>query len=202
MSASEPRVAPTTPADWDDETRELIERTSRHNDGKVLNVMSTMARHPDLLKRWMPFGSYVLGANTLPKRARELVTLRVGLLAGSAYEWAQHVSIARTVGCTDEEIERVVDGLEASGWEPADRALLRATDELMRTDAVTDTTWEALVEHWDERQRIDLVFTIGQYRMVSMALNTFGVQIEDGVERYPPALFEDGRFAGGKGGRG
>jgi hypothetical protein len=37
--------------------------------------------------------------------------------------------------------------------------------------------------------------------MVSMALNTFGVQIEDGVERFPPALFEDGRFAGGNGGR-
>jgi len=97
MPPSEPRVPPTTPADWDDETRALLERIARHNDGKVLNVLSTVARHPELLKHWMPFGNHVLGANTLPKRARELVTLRTGLLAGSAYEWVQHVSIARAV---------------------------------------------------------------------------------------------------------
>ncbi|MET0912674.1 MAG: hypothetical protein ABWZ68_05190, partial [Acidimicrobiales bacterium] len=80
-------------------------------------------------------------------------------------------------------------------WAPSDQALLQATDELMRDDNVTDATWAALVEHWDEQQRIDLVFTIGQYRMISMALNTFGVQIEDGVERFPAALFASGRFA-------
>lgn len=201
MNRSEPRVPPTTPDDWDDETRALLERISRHNDGKVLNVLSTVARHPELLKHWMPFGNHVLGANTLPKRARELVTLRTGLLAGSAYEWVQHVSIARAVGCTDEEIERVVAGPDAPGWAPDDRALLQATDELMAADDVTDPTWADLVEHWDEQQRIDLVFTIGQYRMVSMALNTFGVQIEDEVvERFPPDLFEDGgRFAAGNG---
>jgi len=28
---------------------------------------------------------------------------------------------------------------------------------------------------------IDLVFTVGQYTMVSMALNSFGVQLEDDV---------------------
>ena len=201
MPAAGPRVHPTTPEDWDDDTRALLERVSRHNDGKVLNVLSTVARHPVLLQRWMPFGNHVLGTNTLPKRERELVTLRTGLLAGSAYEWVQHVSIARAVGCTDEEIERVVAGADAPGWIPADRALLQATDELMRTDAVTDATWAALVEHWDEQQRIDLVFTVGQYRMISMALNTFGVQIEDDVvERFPPALFQDGRFGAGNGG--
>jgi alkylhydroperoxidase family enzyme len=148
----------------------------------------------------MPFGNHVLGSNTLPKRARELATLRVGLLAGSAYEWVQHVSIARAVGCTDEEIERVVEGPDAEGWDAADRAVLRATDELMADDVVGDETWAALVEHWTEQQRIDLVFTVGQYRMISMALNTFGVPIEDDVtERFPAELFERGRFADGGG---
>ncbi len=126
-----PRVPLSGPDDWDDDTAALLEKVARHNDGKVLNVLSTVARHPVLLQKWMPFGNHILGTNTLPKRERELATLRVGLLAGSVYEWVQHVSIARAVGCTDEEIERVVAGPDAPGWGPADRALLRATDELM-----------------------------------------------------------------------
>jgi alkylhydroperoxidase family enzyme len=200
---TEPRVSTTTPDDWDEDTAALLAKVSRHNDGKVLNVLSTVARHPDLLKRWMPFGNHILGTNTLPKRARELATLRVGLLAGSVYEWVQHVSIARAVGCTDDEIERVVAGPDASGWAPADQALLQAADELMAGDTVSDATWASLVEHWSEQQRIDLVFTVGQYRMISAALNTFGVQIEDDVtERFPAELFESGRFAAGNGGSG
>ena len=31
---------------------------------------------------------------------------------------------------------------------------------------------------------MDLVFTVGQYHMVSMALNSFGVQLDDGVEGF------------------
>ena len=81
----------------------------------------------------------------------------------------------------------------------ADRALLRATDELMRDHFVSDATWAALCEHWSEEQRIDLVFAVGQYCMVSMALNTFGVQIEPGVERFPSELFESGAFDGRRG---
>ena len=52
--------------------------------------------------------------------------------------------------------------------------------------------------HWSEQQRMDVVFTVGQYRMISAALNTFGVQIEDDVvERFPPELFASGPFAAG-----
>jgi hypothetical protein len=32
---------------------------------------------------------------------------------------------------------------------------------------------------------MDLVFTVGQYHVVSMALNSFGVQLEDGAPPLP-----------------
>ena len=32
---------------------------------------------------------------------------------------------------------------------------------------------------------MDLVFTVGQYALVSMALNTLGVQLDDGVPGFP-----------------
>jgi 4-carboxymuconolactone decarboxylase len=40
--------------------------------------------------------------------------------------------------------------------------------------------WAELAQHFEERQRMDLVFTVGQYTQVSMLLNTFGVQLDEG----------------------
>jgi hypothetical protein len=52
---------------------------------------------------------------------------------------------------------------------------------------VSDATWDALAELGD-KGRMDLVFTVGQYTQVSMILNSFGVQLEDGDEADPDLL--------------
>ena len=54
-------------------------------------------------------------------------------------------------------------------------SLLRAADELHDDACVTEATYRAIAERYDERQMLDLVFTVGQYHLVSMALNTFRV---------------------------
>jgi alkylhydroperoxidase family enzyme len=190
-------VLPTTPADWDDDTRRLLDGLAAHNGGVVMNVLATVAHHPKLLKRWTVFGNHVMGASTLPARERELAILRTGLLARSDYEWAQHVSIARRSGCTDDEIVRVIVGPDAPEWSADDRAVLRATDELVGDQFISNGTWDALSERWSVQQCLDLVFTVGQYLLVSMALNTLGVQIEEGVERFPASLFAGGHFGRG-----
>ena len=43
-------------------------------------------------------------------------------------------------------------------------------------DRSTAYTWATLSEHLDEHQRMDLVFTIGCYGALAMAINTFGVE--------------------------
>ena len=50
---------------------------------------------------------------------------------------------------------------------------------------ITDATWQALSERYDTKQLMDLVFTVGQYNLVSMALNTLGVQLDEGVDGFP-----------------
>ena len=44
---------------------------------------------------------------------------------------------------------------------------------------VSDATWQALAGHYSTEQLIDAVFTVGQYNMVSWALNSFGVPLDD-----------------------
>ena len=59
-----------------------------------------------------------------------------------------------------------------------DRTVLAAVDELLDKYELSDATWSALGERFDDRQRMDLVFTVGCYVTVSMALKTFGVELE------------------------
>jgi len=192
MRIRQPRIQPTTAADWTDDSRPVMSANSR--GGPPLNVFATIARHPKLLKRWVVFANHVLNGSTLPARERELIILRTGFLCRSGYEWAQHAAIGRVAGLTNEEIERLTIGSTASGWSATDRTLLEATEELVRDQFIADATWAALRTAWSEQQLMDIVFAVGQYTLVSMALNSFGVQLEDTTERFPADQFVDGLF--------
>lgn len=178
-----PRIPPLTLADADDRTRELLGALSdlRADDTSVLNVFTTMAHHPELLRRWLGFANHVLLQSTLPARERELAILRVGWRCRAPYEWGQHVVVGRRSGVTDEDVARIADGPDAPGWSPREAAILRAVDELHDHSTISDTTWAALGAELTTQQCMDLVFAIGQYHLVSFALNAFGVERDDGV---------------------
>ena len=150
-----------------------------------LNITKTRAHHPELADAWGSFAGYVFRGSTLPPRHRELLILRIGYLCGSEYEWGQHARIARGVGLSDEEIVRVTEGPEAAGWSSFESTLLRAADELERDAAISDRTWAELEARYDTKQLMDVVFTVGEYNLVSMALKSFRVQLDEGVEGFP-----------------
>ncbi len=192
MRLRQPRILPVTEAEWTEDSRPVLAPNAAR--GPLLNVFSTIARHPKLLKRWVVFANHVLNGSTLPARERELVILRTGFLCRSGYEWAQHATIGRAAGLTDDEIIRLTVGSTDAGWADHDRTLLQASEQLVADHFVDDSTWTALAATWSQQQLMDLVFAVGQYTLVSMALNTFGVQLEGTTERFPADQFVDGLF--------
>jgi 4-carboxymuconolactone decarboxylase len=149
-------------------------------NGRDLNLFKVLMHHPDLARRWTVFAGHVLRKQTLPARARELLILRIGWLNQASYEWAQHVVIAKREGISAEEIERIKQGPKA-GWEPPDAMLLQAVDDLFENSVISDAVWTGLSAKYSTQQMIDLVFTVGQYNLVSWALNSFGVPLDDNV---------------------
>jgi len=187
-----PRIQPVSLDDADPETRELLGALStlRGDDAEVLNVFKTMAQHPKLMKRWLVFANHVLTKSTLSGRDRELAILRAGWRCDAPYEWGQHVAIGRREGITDDEVARIAAGPDAPGWSAHDAAILRAVDELHDHSTISDGTWATLTETYDGQQCMDLVLAIGQYHLVSFALNAFGVERDDGIDDpaipFPP----------------
>lgn len=170
-----PRITPLPKDEQSDDQRELLAVTGR---GRPLNIFLTLVRAPGLFRRWSPFGGKLLNGGKLPARDRELVILRVAWRCECAYEWGQHVSIAREAGVADDEIRRVAVGADAPGWSAHETALLRAVDELHDDHCITDATWQALAVTYTTEQMIELPMLAGHYALLAGALNSFGVQLE------------------------
>lgn len=186
MRLNEPRIEPLQEADWDDAAQKLLApmlagKGVNGGQAEVFNIFKTLAHHPDLARRWLVFGNHILGKSTLPAREREILILRIGYLCQAGYEWGQHVVIGKRCGMTVADINACKTGPATPGLSDADRLLLQATDELHDDAHIADATWRGLAEHFSKQQLMDLVFTVGQYNMVSMALNSFGVQLDEGL---------------------
>lgn len=54
-------------------------------------------------------------------------------------------------------------------------------DELEADSGLSDDTYRALAAELDDRQLMDLVFTVGTYGLLAMVLNTFEVELDPGL---------------------
>lgn len=158
------------------EDRETVEKNAMN--GQIFNIFKVLAHHPKLVKRWTPFAGHVLGKQTLAFRDRELLILRIGWLNQAEYEFAQHELIAKKGGVTDADVENVKKGPKGA-WSEHEAALMQAADDLYENSVVSDATWAVLSKKYSTEQLMDVVFTIGQYNLVSWALNSFGVPLDD-----------------------
>jgi 4-carboxymuconolactone decarboxylase len=185
MRLSQPRIAPVAVADLDDDQRAAL-ATSMRDGRPPLNIFATLVRAPKALTRFLQWGEYVLSRrNNLSARDREILILRVGFLCKSGYEFTQHKIIGLREGLKEHEIEAIKEGASSINWNPAEASLLRAADELVFDHFISDATWAKLNEHFDQKQCMDVVFTVGQYTQVSMMLNSFGVQLDPGQTLDP-----------------
>jgi len=183
MKLSQPRITPLAESEWTEEQRKILEPFYR--EGQLYNVAGTLSRHWAAWKKFGVWAFHIMGeTSTLSPREREILILRIGWLCQAEYEWAQHVVFGKKAGLTDEEIARIKEGPDHPDWASFDATLLRATDELHADALISDATWKALSEKYNTHQLMDVVFTVGQYNMVSMVLNSFGVQLDKGVKGF------------------
>ncbi len=159
------------------EDREAVEKNAMN--GQVFNIFKVLAHNPKLLKRWTPFAGHILSKQTLSFRDREMLILRIGWLNQAEYEFAQHEQIARRGGLSEADIENIKQGPKAAGWSEHEAALMQLADDLFENSVASDTTWATLSKTYSTEQLMDAVFTVGQYNLVSWALNSFGVPLDD-----------------------
>jgi len=193
QSEPAPRITPLLPSEWDERILDALRAfpqglnfvLTRWKDGGVdargMNVLGTLAHHPALAKAYLTFNAHVSSASTLPVRTRELAILRISWLRQSSYEFVQHLILGLRAGLTAQEMARAQRGPDAPGWDCADADLVRAVDELHLHACIQKATWERLAARMNTAQLMDLVFLIGCYDMLAMAIKSFATRLEPGV---------------------
>lgn len=176
------RIATITPEQENDpKVREYfaaMEGPGGRAGGSKLNLVLTLARYPELAIRYHGFGMQFINFSSLPHRLAEIITVRAAWLYRSDYEWTKHVAKAKRYGVTDGEIEAIRDGSFGGTLSRLERHALRATDQLHAHVAIDDATWAALSAELDDRQMLDLLFTVGSYAMLAMVINGARIQNE------------------------
>ncbi|OBJ79357.1 carboxymuconolactone decarboxylase [Mycobacterium gordonae] len=156
-----------------------------------LSIFQTLLNHPQLAGPFNDLLATMLWHGALDRRLRELVIMRIGWLTECNYEWTQHWRVASRLGVSAEDLLGVRDWRSHNGFGPTERAVLAATDDVVRDGAVSAASWADCERELggDKTVLIELVTVIGAWRMVSSILQSLEVPLEEGVAAWPP----DGR---------
>jgi alkylhydroperoxidase family enzyme len=175
------RLAPLTPAQWTEETRDFFADAygpQARETGTTFTMPLTFARHPELTKAIFEFSRKVQATAGISKELREIVISRVAWIYQAGYEWGHHHRYMRDLGMGDAHVEGIKTGPDAAIWSDRERAALRAVDETILTREMTDATWAALNAHLTEKEIIDVLVLAGQYIMLAGVFNAVGLQLE------------------------
>ena len=142
-------------------------------------ALEILIRHAELYKAHIEVAKKYLSDCEMSIRDRELAILRIGWLSQAPFEWGAHVKIGKRNGITSEEIEWVIEGSSAEGWNSHDRAIVRAMEELHFDSMISDDTWADLAEFFNDKKLIELVILAGQYKTVAYYQNALRLPLPE-----------------------
>ena len=133
-----------------------------------LNIFRMMAHAETCALPLMRLGNAILHRQALGERHRELLILQVAQIEGGAYEWRQHVAIARGVGVADAQIAAIERGQhDDEAFGEAERALLAFGRSVIETVRVDAAVFAAARRHFSDREIVEAIMTIGFYMMMA-----------------------------------
>ena len=182
-----PRIPPLSPP-YDAETGAMLDRWMAAAPGlEPLKLFRTLARHGDLARRMGSLGGLLRDDRSIDPREREIVIHRMTARCGAEYEWGVHAVVyGRPLGLTEAELAATVHGgADDPVWSDREALLIRLTDELHDSAAVSDPLWAELERRWWHEQLLELIVLAGWYRVISQVLNAARTELEPWGERFP-----------------
>jgi alkylhydroperoxidase family enzyme len=162
----------------DPDIARLGEQIKNERGGKLLNLYRMLLHSPPVARGWLNLFTAIRQQMVLPGRYRELAILRVAVLNGADYEFAQHVPFALKEGCVAEQVDAVRVGSSSPAFDARDRAVLSYAEAMTRDLRVADPVFQQVRELFLEREVVELTATIAAYNLVSRFLVAMAIDHE------------------------
>jgi alkylhydroperoxidase family enzyme len=160
------------------ELAELIGKI-RAGRGSVINVYKLLLHAPSLAAIWLELVSAARFKTALDGRLREIVIIRVAHLNRTSYVFNQHVpQLSTPEGLSEAECAALADWQASKSLSARERAALAYTDAMTRDIAVPNDPFDALRQHFNERQIVELSVLIGLYNMHTRVFTALGIDPE------------------------
>lgn len=144
-----------------------------------LNVVRMSANgSPQVFEAFGRMGGAVAGKVAFSHQVREAVILRVAHISRSEYELHHHVSIALSLGVSEEAINAIARQ-DYAALEPGMAAAAKFADEVVPTGNCSDAVLSEVRRHYGERGVIDLLFLIGLYMAVARVIAVTGIELDN-----------------------
>lgn len=149
-----------------------------------VNAFGVVVQNPELAKLFIPYWVKSKTLLHLTVREQELIILRMAWLYKCDYIWGHHEPIMRKE-MAEKQILQIPLGNKGE-WDEKDKALLRATDSLVKKANLTKRDWSRLKKYYSEVQILDIITVVSQYVFFAAMNNTFGIKLEtDTLPRLP-----------------
>ena len=166
--------------------QDLVDAILKRRGGVLINRDKALLWSEPLARGWNVYLKAVRTDLPISPKLRELGVCTVALLTGAAYEYKSHAPDFLTAGGTQAELDAlnvlVKADARASAAHPAlgavEQLVVRYAAQMTLNVKVTDEVFEALREHFDTTQLVELTSAIATYNMVARFLVALGVSPE------------------------
>jgi uncharacterized peroxidase-related enzyme len=167
------RIGLVGPETASEDVKEIYDKVLR---GKPANAQKALAHRPEMLKSFLTFYGSV--GRSLDRKLYELIYIRVSLINGCHYCTQHHVASSKRVGLTAEDWTGLKQG-DYSHYTGKERAALNYIEKLTRTpQAISDTDFTSLREHFSEPEIVDIHLLTGLANLTNRFTDPLGLELE------------------------
>ncbi len=166
--------------------------------GFVPASLFTMARNPALLRAFAGLSGTVLGPGRIEPPLKSLISFVASRAAGCAYCQAHTSHTSHRNGVSEEKLQAAFEYETSPLFDERERAALRVAQRgALVPNATEDRDFEALREHFDDDEIVEIVSVIALFGYLNRWNDTMATTLESSPRSFAErALAGDGWRAG------
>lgn len=146
------------------------------DQGALIGPWSVWLQDPTSGEPFWTFFKSITTQAKLPQSVREVAILKVGAHFKTAYHLYAHSSVAHNIGLADTQIEALVKNERPADLQPKNACAYSVTEALTRGGVLPEAVYSNATKLFGQDGFRELVYLIGTYCAVSVALNALDVK--------------------------
>lgn len=180
------RLQPIDSLSLDQQQEEILAAIKSGPRGGIRGPFPAWIRSPELADRGQKLGEYCRFNTSFETRLAELAIIICARYWTSQYEWFAHAPLAVKGGLDQAIVDAIAAKQRPASMKDDEAAVYDYCTELHRDKQVSEATYQQALSLFGEKGVVDLIGISGYYTLVSMTLNTFQVELPEGVKGLDP----------------